>query len=81
MRIQVVEVTNYKAFFGTHKIKVGGKNLFIYGENGSGQSSLYYALNDFFQSPIEDIDLKEPLIKSMMPFPTLISMLNAQSLN
>lgn len=57
MRIQQIEITNYKAFLGTHKIKVGGKNLFIYGENGSGKSSLYYALKDFFQSSIEDIDL------------------------
>ncbi len=57
MRIQAIEITNYKAFLGTHKIKVDGKNLFIYGENGSGKSSLYYALKDFFQSSIEDIDL------------------------
>ncbi|MCG7993200.1 MAG: ATP-binding protein [Candidatus Thiodiazotropha lotti] len=59
MRIQAIEITNYKAFLGTHKINVGGKNLFIYGENGSGKSSLYYALKDFFQSSIEDIDLAE----------------------
>lgn len=59
MKIQSIEITNYKAFLGTHKIKVGGKNLFIYGENGSGKSSLYYALKDFFQSSIEDIDLNE----------------------
>lgn len=57
MRIQTIEVTNYKAFLGTYKINVGGKNVFIYGENGSGKSSLYYALKDFFQSSIEDIDL------------------------
>ena len=49
MRIQTIEITNYKAFLGTYKIRVGGKNLFIYGENGSGKSSLYYALKDFFQ--------------------------------
>lgn len=59
MRIQTIEITNYKAFLGTYKIRVGGKNLFIYGENGSGKSSLYYALKDFFQSSIEDIDLNE----------------------
>ena len=59
MRIQTIEITSYKAFHGTHKIAVGGKNLFIYGENGSGKSSLYYALKDFFQSSIEDIDLNE----------------------
>jgi len=59
MRIQTIELTNYKAFLGTHKINVGGRNLFIYGENGSGKSSLYYALKDFFQSSVEDIDLSE----------------------
>ncbi len=59
MRIQTIEITNYKAFLGTHKINVGGRNLFIYGENGSGKSSLYYALKDFFQSSTEDIDLNE----------------------
>jgi len=59
VKIQTIEITNYKAFLGTHKIDVGGKNLFIYGENGSGKSSLYYALKDFFQSSVEDIDLSE----------------------
>jgi len=59
MKIQSIEITNYKAFLGTYPIKVDGKNLFIYGENGSGKSSLYYALKDFFQSSIENIDLHE----------------------
>lgn len=59
MKIQTIEITNYKAFLGTHKINFGGKNVFIYGENGSGKSSLYYALKDFFQSSLEDIDLAE----------------------
>jgi hypothetical protein len=59
MKIQTIEIRNYKAFYGNYKIEVGGKNLFIYGENSSGKSSLYYALKDFFQSTIEDIDLHE----------------------
>ena len=57
MKIQTIEITNYKAFQGKYEINVGGKNLFIYGENGSGKSTLYYALKDFFQTSIEDIDL------------------------
>ncbi len=56
MKIHAVEITNYKAFLGKHMLKVRGKNVFIYGENGSGKSSLYYALKDLFQSSIEDID-------------------------
>ncbi len=59
MKIKTIEINNYKAFYGKHKINVGGKNLFVYGENGSGKSSLYYALKDFFQSSMEDIDLNE----------------------
>ena len=59
MKIQSIQITNYKAFLGKYEINVGGKNLFIYGENGSGKSSLYYALKDFFQSSIENIDLNE----------------------
>jgi energy-coupling factor transporter ATP-binding protein EcfA2 len=57
MKIKTIEINNYKAFYGEQKINVGGKNLFIYGENGSGKSSLYYALKDFFQSSMEGIDL------------------------
>jgi len=57
MKIKTIEINNYKAFYGEQKINVGSKNLFIYGENGSGKSSLYYALKDFFQSSMEDIDL------------------------
>jgi len=34
MRIQSIEIINCKAFLGTCKTNVGGKNLFIYGENG-----------------------------------------------
>ena len=59
MKVHTIEITNYKAFLGTYKINVDRKNLFIYGENGSGKSSLYYALKDFFQASIEDIDLTE----------------------
>ncbi|MBT1705870.1 AAA family ATPase [Chryseosolibacter indicus] len=59
MKIKSIEVNNYKAFYGNHTIPVNGKNVFIYGENGSGKSSLYYALKDFFQSSIEVIDLNE----------------------
>ncbi len=58
MRIKTIEIDNYKAFYGNqNKIEVDGKNLFIYGENGSGKSSLYYALKDFVQGSIETIDL------------------------
>jgi energy-coupling factor transporter ATP-binding protein EcfA2 len=60
MKIKTIEIHNYKAFYGNKNvINIDGKNLFIYGENGSGKSSLYYALKDFFQSSMETINLNE----------------------
>lgn len=59
MKIKSIELKNYKAFYGKHTIRIDGKNAFIYGENGSGKSSLYFALKDFFQSSTENIDLNE----------------------
>ncbi len=59
MKIQKIELNNYKAFYGKQLLNVSGKNVFIYGENGSGKSSLYYALKDFFQSSIETINLSK----------------------
>lgn len=59
MKIKKVEIKNYKAFYKKHEFNVDGKNMFVYGENGSGKSSFYYALKDFFQSSVENIDLKD----------------------
>ncbi len=59
MKIKKIEIKNYKAFYGLHKFNVNGKNLFIYGENGSGKSSFYYALKDFFQSSFEIINMND----------------------
>ncbi|KAB7730214.1 hypothetical protein F5984_13660 [Rudanella paleaurantiibacter] len=59
MKIKKVEIRDYKAFYGLNKFNVEGKNLFIYGENGSGKSSFYYALKDFFQSSTETLSYDE----------------------
>ena len=52
MRITDIEIKNFKAFYGTYRIDLRktGKNLLIYGENGSGKSSLYFALKLFLES-------------------------------
>ena len=52
MRITDIEIKNFKAFYGTHQINLRktGKSLLIYGENGSGKSSLYFALKLFLES-------------------------------
>ena len=52
MRITEIEIKNFKAFYGAYYINLhkAGKNLLIYGENGSGKSSLYFALKLFLES-------------------------------
>lgn len=59
MKIKKVEIKDYKAFYGLNEFNVEGKNLFVYGENGSGKSSFYYALKDFFQSSTETLSYDE----------------------
>lgn len=59
MKIKKVAIQDYKAFYGKHEFNVDSKNLFIYGENGSGKSSFYYALKDFFQSSTETLSYDE----------------------
>lgn len=48
-RIIKIELVNYRSFFNRYTIEIpGGRNLLIYGENGSGKSSLYEALKQFY---------------------------------
>ena len=56
MRITDIEIKNFKAFYGTYRINLhkAGKNLLVYGENGSGKSSLYFALKRFLESDDND---------------------------
>lgn len=59
MRIKNITINKYKSFQKKETIPVDSKNLFIYGENGSGKSSFYYALKDFFQSSVEPIQMSK----------------------
>ena len=56
MRITEVEIKNFRAFYGSYRIDLhkAGKNLLVYGENGSGKSSLYLALKLFLESAVRD---------------------------
>lgn len=51
-RITAISLNNYKGYFGKYEpiLLPNGENILIYGENGSGKSSLYKALNNFFLS-------------------------------
>ena len=56
MRITKIEIKNFRAFPCLYQIDLhkAGKNLLVYGENGSGKTSLYQALKFFLESS-EDI--------------------------
>ena len=56
MRITEIEIKNFRTFRETCSINLHkkGKNLLIYGENGSGKSSLYLALKFFLESGEDD---------------------------
>jgi energy-coupling factor transporter ATP-binding protein EcfA2 len=60
MKIKRIQISNYRAFLVNNDQESArytidlpkGENLLIYGENGSGKSSLFRALKDFFNSAL-----------------------------
>lgn len=49
-RIKEITLENFKFFYGKRKLDFERKHILLYGENGSGKSSIYWALYTFFQS-------------------------------
>ena len=53
-KIKIIQFHNYAAFYSSttvpnvYIIQVNGQNLLLYGENGSGKSSVYKGVKDFF---------------------------------
>ena len=60
MKIKTLSLTDFRAFPGPAPatFELDGKNLLVYGENGSGKSSLFHALDGFF-SPNQPANLVE----------------------
>ena len=58
MRITKISLKNFQAFYAEHDIDLGrnGQNLLIYGENGSGKSSLLKAIELFLASHVRNLD-------------------------
>jgi len=50
MKIKNIEIQNYKAFREVERFEIDGKNVLIYGNNGSGKTSLASALQALIQS-------------------------------
>lgn len=59
-RIQSITLRNFKYFYGEekeqpqNKIELNQNNLLLYGENGSGKSSIYWALYTHLQSCLKE---------------------------
>ncbi|HEW97309.1 MAG TPA: hypothetical protein ENF37_01510, partial [Beggiatoa sp.] len=53
MRILSVEIKNFKGFYGTYNIELHQHNLLVYGDNGSGKTSLFMALKLFLEAGVK----------------------------
>lgn len=57
--VEKIEIKEFKAFPTDFELKLDGKHLLMYGENGSGKSSIYYALHCLYQSSLKQDDGKK----------------------
>lgn len=55
-KIEKLTLENFKFFKGEETLNFDSKNVLVYGENGSGKSSLYWALYTFLQSSMKSDD-------------------------
>ena len=52
--LESVHIKNFKAFQDTQSFEFDNKNVLVFGNNGSGKSSLFWALYTFLQSSIKE---------------------------
>ena len=53
-RIDKLEIKNFNFFDEAEALNFDGKNILLYGENGSGKSTIYWALYTLLQSSKKD---------------------------
>ncbi len=68
MKLHELHIQNFK-FFPKHDpksplLEIGGKNLLIYGENGSGKSTIYWAIYTLLESAFKQGDDGKDKIKN-----------------
>lgn len=63
-KISDLEIANFKFFNAPFKLSLERKNLLLYGENGSGKSSIYWSLYTHYQAYTKD---REQAVKYFTP--------------
>ena len=53
-RIKSIKINNFKFFNNQAPIIIDGKNLLLYGENGSGKSTIYWALHTLLEASVKN---------------------------
>lgn len=53
-KINKITIENFKYFLAPFELKPEGKHVLMYGENGSGKSSIYWAAYTLFQSCLKE---------------------------
>jgi predicted ATP-binding protein involved in virulence len=56
VKISKIKLSNYNFFYGSFELPVNGKNLLVYGENGSGKSAIYKAIELLTKDNFTDLD-------------------------
>src|SRR5271157_646591 len=51
--IHTINIKNFKAFKDLESFTINGKHLLVYGENGSGKSSLYFSIYTLLQGSVK----------------------------
>lgn len=66
-RIQSIQIHNFKFFQEEEAIVLKDCNLLLYGENGSGKSSIYWAFYTLFESSLkeDEDDIKKYFCKTI----------------
>lgn len=66
-RIKSIQLNNFKFFQEEQPIAMNSSNLLLYGENGSGKSSIYWAFYTLFEASLKenDDDIKKYFCKTI----------------
>lgn len=62
-KIKEIKIQNFKAFQQEQVFPINGKHVLVYGNNGSGKSSFFWALYTLLQSSIKDEDVVKKYFK------------------